>query len=224
METPVLYILAGPNGIGKTTSSFDVIPKNVPIINSDEIAKQVRTAGVAKVNTQEYSNREAQKLVKEHLEKRATFAIETNLADEETWKFLIGAQKSGYRLHLVFLSTDDLQVLYDRIEERSLRGEHFVRPDIVEERYYTGLRLLKHYLPFPDVVQLIDNTAPLTPVALKRENQWEIMIASPPAWFMDYLAFHFNPQKKATAVKDLTSIEEVKQRYQQSRRSDEENR
>lgn len=224
MEAPVLYILAGPNGIGKTTSAFDIIPKNVPIINSDEIAKQVRATELVKVNTQEYSNREAQKLVSEHLDKRASFAIETNLSDEETWKFLIGVQKSGYRLHLVFLSTDDLQVLHERIEERSLRGEHFVRADIVEERYYTGLRLLKHYLPYPDVVQLIDNTAPLTPVALKRGNQWEIMTTSPPVWFMDYLAAHVNPQKKETAVKDLTSIEEVKQRYRQSRNNEEESR
>jgi predicted ABC-type ATPase len=218
MEAPVLYILAGPNGIGKTTSAFDIIPKNVPIINSDEIAKQVRTAELVKVNTQEYSNREAQKLVAEHLEKRAAFAIETNLSDEETWKFLLGVQKSGYRLHLVFLSTDDLQVLHDRIKERTLRGEHFVRPDIVEERYYTGLRLLKHYLPVPDVVQLIDNTAPLTLVALKKEDEWKIMSPNPPAWFLEYLASHFNPQNKETPLKDLTSIEEVKQRYRQGKK------
>jgi predicted ABC-type ATPase len=62
MDTPVLYIIAGPNGIGKTTSAFDIIPQNIPIISSDEIAKQVRAAELVKTNTQEYSNREAQLL------------------------------------------------------------------------------------------------------------------------------------------------------------------
>lgn len=56
---PTLYIIAGPNGIGKTTSSFDLVPANTPIINSDEIAKEIRNAGLVNVNTQEYSNREA---------------------------------------------------------------------------------------------------------------------------------------------------------------------
>lgn len=218
MEQPILYILAGPNGIGKTTSAFDIIPANIPIINSDEIAKQVRMAGIVNVNTQEYSNREAQRLVKEHLDNRVTFAIETNLADEETWKFLIGVQKSGYLLHLVFLSTGNLQLLHNRIQERSLRGEHYVRPDIVEERYYTGLKLLRHYIPFPDMVQLIDNTSPLTLVGLKKGGQWQVLMDTPPNWFTEYLAQHFQKQPSAPQVKNLSSIDEVKERYRQSKK------
>lgn len=132
---------------------------------------------------------------------------------------LIGVQSSGYRLHLVFLSTDDLQLLHNRIEERYLRGEHFVRPDIVEERYYTGLLLLRHYITFPDVVQLIDNPSPLTPVALKKGEQWQMMTSNPPAWFSEYLAAHFNPQEKGRAIKDLSSIEEVKLRYKEGKKT-----
>ena len=39
---PTLYVIAGPNGIGKTTSSYDLFPANIPIVNSDEIAKEIR--------------------------------------------------------------------------------------------------------------------------------------------------------------------------------------
>ena len=67
------------------------------------------------------------------------FAIETNIADEEKWKFLKGVKSLGYAVYLFFLSTDNIQTLHQRINERALRGEHFVRPDIVEERYYVGL-------------------------------------------------------------------------------------
>ena len=41
---PTLFVVAGPNGIGKTTSSYDIVPKNIPLINSDEIAKEARIA------------------------------------------------------------------------------------------------------------------------------------------------------------------------------------
>jgi predicted ABC-type ATPase len=91
--SPHLYVIAGPNGIGKTTSSFDIVPSGISIINSDEIAAAVRASGIVNTNSQEYSNREATRLMNEHLEKRTSFAIETNLADVETWKFLIDAQK-----------------------------------------------------------------------------------------------------------------------------------
>lgn len=220
MDQPILYILAGPNGIGKTTSAFDIIPVNTPIINSDEIAKQIRLTGHVDVNSQEYSNREAQRLVKEQLDQRASFAIETNLADEETWKFLLGVQASGYQLHLVFLTTDNLALLNSRIKERTLRGEHFVRPDVVEERYYVGLQLLKHYAGVPEVVQLIDNSTVLRSVALKKAGKWQLLAQDPPNWFTTYLASHLTETPPKPSVKDLSSIEEVKERYRQNKKGD----
>ncbi len=90
--------------------------------------------------------------MKQHLDTKNTFAFETNLSDEETWKFLKGVKSTGYIIHLIFLSTDHLLLLHNRIQERMLRGDHYVRPDIVEERYYVGLKLLGHYFKLPDVV------------------------------------------------------------------------
>jgi predicted ABC-type ATPase len=63
MDVPILYVIAGPNGIGKTTSTFDLIPTGIPIINSDEIANAVRNAGIINTNTQEYSIREDTRLM-----------------------------------------------------------------------------------------------------------------------------------------------------------------
>lgn len=101
---PTLYVIAGPNGIGKTTSCYDLVPANTPIINSDEIAKEVRIAGLLSVNAQEYSNQEAIRLMEEQRNQRNSFAIETNLADVDTWKFLREMQKTGYNLHIIYIS------------------------------------------------------------------------------------------------------------------------
>ena len=95
---PTLYVIAGPNGIGKTTSSYDVIPRNTPIINSDEIAKEIRNTGIVPTgNTQEYSNSEAIRLVEEQRKSHNSFGIETNLADIDTWKFLLEMQNFAMR-------------------------------------------------------------------------------------------------------------------------------
>lgn len=84
-----------------------------------------------KTNTQEYSNREAMRLINENLQKHSSFAIETNLADLETWKFLLETQKTGYNINLVYLSTDNLDELNLQIEQRTQTGITFSFPQIL---------------------------------------------------------------------------------------------
>ena len=55
MSTPILYVIAGPNGIGKTTSDFDLVANNIPVINSDEIAAEIKDSGLLKVSTRSAS-------------------------------------------------------------------------------------------------------------------------------------------------------------------------
>ncbi len=158
METkPTIYILAGANGIGKTTVNAFSIPKNVPYINADDFAYQLRQR-MGDTNVQEIANAEALEFMNKFIVKRQSFAIETNLADNETWLFLIGIQGLGYTIHLTFFSVDDVNVCVDRVKNRVIHGGHFVRPDIVKARYIAGLGLLKHYKDIPNYLVLTDNS------------------------------------------------------------------
>lgn len=214
---PTIYVIAGPNGIGKTTSSFDILPANTPVINSDEIAKVAREAGLITSNTQEYSNQEAARLVDEQINSRNTFAIETNLADTETWKFLIKVQQLGYELHVKYYSTDQLKVLNDRIAERVLLGDHFVRPDIVEERYISGLKLLDHYFDYPDVLELFDNTDSMLLAGEFRQGEPVMLAGSLPEWVIKYLGSHLKPRSySGNSPKDLNDIDAVRKAYKAS--------
>jgi predicted ABC-type ATPase len=214
IASPVLYVIAGPNGIGKTTSNFDLIPKNIPLINSDEIAKEVKQTDLIKVNAQEFSNREAIKMMNEYLEKRASFAIETNLADIDTWKFLLEVQKSGFRLEIIYISTSDIDVLNSRIDERFLRGEHYVRPDIVRERYVNGLNLLNHYFDKPNKLQLVDNSVRMILIA-EIEAGKIIQVNKPlPSWIETYLGKHFEAKSpEQIRITDMDTVEEVRKKY-----------
>jgi len=214
--SPELYVIAGPNGIGKTTSAFDLIPANIPIINSDEIAAAVRNAGLINTNTQEYGNREANRLISEYLDQKISFAIETNLSDTDTCKFLIETQKTGYNINVIYLSTDNLQLLNARIDQRVLAGEHYVRPDIVEERYINSLNLLNHYFKTPDQIQLFDNSKSLQLIAEIKQGKIVELHAPLPAWVENHLTEHFSKEQKVSEKKtlDMDSIEEVRKSYQ----------
>ena len=212
---PTIYVIAGPNGIGKTTSSFDLLPKNIPLINSDEIAKEAREAGILSVNSQEYSNQEASRLVDEHLNKRSSFSIETNLADVETWKFLIKIQQLGYELNLKYISTDRLDLLNSRIAERVLLGDHFVRPDIVEQRYIAGLKLLDHYFEYPDVLEIFDNSKTMNLVAECRKGQIIMLSEKLPDWVTRFLGNHFRSHPNANvSIRSMNDIDAVRKSYQ----------
>jgi len=211
---PTIFVIAGPNGIGKTTSFYDFLPNNVPVINSDEIAKEARAKELIASNTQEYSNREAARLIDEQINQRNSFAIETNLSDVETWKFLIRLNELGYELHVVYISTDQITVLNDRIRERVLLGDHYVRPDVVEQRYVSGLKLLNHYFAYPDILKLFDNTVVMMQVGEIRKGDVVMLEEHLPEWVREYLGSQLWPTSESRAsLKDLPDIDEVRKSY-----------
>ena len=100
-----------------------------------------------------------------YLRRKASFAIETNLSDIDTWKSLLEVQKSGYQLHVIYISTSSLDILNTRVEDRVKLGGHFVLPNVVRERYLAGLNLLNHYFDKPDKLQLFDNSVTMELIA-----------------------------------------------------------
>jgi predicted ABC-type ATPase len=153
---PTIYVLAGANGVGKTTINQFFIPKGVPYVNADDMAKQLRER-LGNINVQEIANAQALDRMNDFIAQRVSFAIETNLADKETWQFLIGIQKLGYHLHLNFFGVSDVEICVNRVYNRVAQGGHFVLPDVVRMRYEAGLKLLKHFRAVPNRLVLTDN-------------------------------------------------------------------
>ncbi len=215
-----IYVIAGPNGIGKTSSVFDLIPANIPIINSDEIAASIRLTGSSSINLQEYGNREALKLINGHMENGVSFAIETNLADVDTWKFLSAIRQHGYQVHLRYVSTDHIELLNTRIESRVLEGGHYVRPDIVEERYLNGLNLLSHYFKVPDTIELFDNSESLELVVKVSKGEILFIKKSLPGWVVEHFSKQLLAQEKPEMknIAALDSIDEVRKAYEAMKR------
>jgi len=217
MDQLTLYVIAGPNGIGKTTATYDLLPKNIPIINPDEIARQVKLANLTPdANTQKYSNRLAAKLIKEQIDNAISFGIETTLCDVKTWKFLIEMKRLGYNLHLIFLCTDNIQILKKRIEERTMRGEQ-VESIEMEERYKTGLKLLDYYFDIPVRIQLIDNSENTWLVLQKEADLMDILSDPLPDWVIKYLGKHLNlRQDEEQSPNQLPAGEEPGKIYEKS--------
>jgi predicted ABC-type ATPase len=156
-KSPELHVVAGPNGIGKTSIFNKLVPRELDYLNADLIAKDIKKQAGG-LNAQDIANGEATKLFFQKVARNESFAIETNLSDVDTYRSFQGLQSLGYKIYIYFLATDNVKLCIDRVKFRVKQGGHNVNPDIIKQRYITGLALLKHYKNFPDVLVLLDNT------------------------------------------------------------------
>ncbi len=102
------------------------------------------------------------------------------------------------------------------IDQRVLAGEHYVRPDVVEERYVNSLHLLNHYFKIPDHIQLFDNSKSLQ-LCIEARRGEILRLENPlPAWVQNHLTEHVTQNKKVAEKKtiDMNSIDEVRKSYQ----------
>lgn len=205
-EQPVIYVLAGPNGIGKTTVNPFFIPKGVPYINADDIARQLKER-LGDISVQELANAQALEQMNEFIAINADFAIETNLADQETWLFLKGLKASGYSIHLDFFCVSDVETCVNRVFNRVFQGGHFVQPEIVRLRYEAALRLLKLFKEVPNYLILSDNAADSIICAELKSGKLVFKLENAPEWVEVVLA------DKVDVLKKIENISDVREKY-----------
>lgn len=157
---PILYLLAGPNGTGKTTfysiavqNSF--IDKNLPFINVDIITQKLGA-----YNEENYARASDiyRDIVKSYLDINADFMIESNLADSRSYEWISLIKKKGYDVILYYLSTDDVTINIGRVQRRVIEGGHNIPEEIIKTRYNQSHSYLKTKLTEFKEVYLIDNS------------------------------------------------------------------
>jgi predicted ABC-type ATPase len=212
---PTVYVIAGPNGVGKSTAAYWLIPAGVEQINPDDIARQFREQTPHQEVVLQLTNDEATRRIAAHRAKQESFGIETNLYDQPTWEFFLALQQTGYALEVIFLCTSQLTTLVERVRNRRQLGGHFVRPDVIRERYLNGLYWLNQYFDRPDALTLLDTADGLVPVYRRLAGEVQYQADPLPAWVQSHLSSWFGslPDTPEPGVRDAESLDEVRRRY-----------
>jgi predicted ABC-type ATPase len=155
------------------------------------------------------ANREAIYQMNIFIANKKSFGFESNLADNETWKFIESIKNLGYDIYINYYGVDDLNICIKRVSQRVKEGGHDVREDIIRQRYDTSLKLLKIYKNLPNTLILTDNsTYPKQFAILNNGNIFSIE-ENLPIWVKSIFTDVNLPQLKF----DDKTIEEVKMRY-----------
>ena len=157
---PRLYILAGPNGTGKTTYyttalSEIFIETQLAFLNIDLLTKELGGFTPENFAHAEMIYRER---ITSLVKSQSDFMIESNLAKSSDYDWLENMAKAGYDIVLYFLCTDDINIHIRRVQQRVIEGGHDIAVEIIKHRYQMALTYLKGKLQLFKEVYLIDNS------------------------------------------------------------------
>ncbi len=178
MKNRNAYIIAGPNGSGKTTFARKFLPDYVKcpnFVNADLIAQ-----GLSPFSPPSAAIK-AGKLVLGQIRKFAEtgvdFAFESTLAGKSYVNLFKELKKKGYKLHLFFLWIPDAELAIARIKDRVAEGGHSVPAQDVRRRFKRSIsNFFKLYQPLLDSWMLFNNAGPIPTLIAKTKNGQTIVI------------------------------------------------
>lgn len=178
MKNTNIYIIAGPNGSGKTTFAKEFLPdyaKCLHFVNADLIAQ-----GLSPFSPQ-IAAMKAGRIVLEQLhdlaKKNLDFAFETTLAGKTYVNYLKEMKRRGYRIHLFFLWIPNEKLALQRIKDRVAEGGHDVPAEDVRRRFARSIRnFLQLYRPLLNSWMLFDNSGRVPKLIAEEKDKSENII------------------------------------------------
>ncbi len=158
---PVVYVIAGPNGSGKTTFATQYLPKIADcrnFINADLIAKGLSPFNVDAAAIQ--AGRLFMGSIREQVRRGTGFGFETTLFGMGYIRLFKELRHKGYEIRLYFLWIPGIPLALKRIADRVRLGGHNIPAEVARRRYDKGLRnLFDIYMYLVDYCAIFDNSS-----------------------------------------------------------------
>ncbi len=180
---PVLHLLAGPTGAGKSTFFARVLAPvtHLPFVNADEIATE-NWPGDEQAHAYDASRLAAEQRVA-LLAQAASFVTETVFSHPSKLDLIETANEAGYlvTLHIVAIPVD---LAVARVVNRVEIGGHSVPEAKVRERYVRLWPLVRSAIDVVENARVYDNTNASNPFRVIARYDHGRLVGDPswPSW------------------------------------------
>ena len=154
---PILLVVAGPNGCGRSTLTRMSIFRGLEIIDPDAIARGMLTGGPVQ------AAREALRRRRDALAASQSHLVKRTLAGSGILRHMAAAWRAGYRIVLHYVSVGAPDQSLDRIRNRVALGDHDVPEADARRRLVRSHANLPAGMARTDLTLLYDNIDPNRP-------------------------------------------------------------
>lgn len=160
MKPPVLTIVAGSNGCGKSTltSSAREEFQQAPVLDPDAIAKSIHDTLLGTDSDIEAGKR-VLRSAEGLIESGQSFTVETTLSGSTYLRMAARAKAKGFLVAVIFVGTDSVEINIERVRTRVAKGGHDVPEEDQRRRYPRTLANMKKLLPLADFAVILDNSS-----------------------------------------------------------------
>lgn len=155
---PQVWIVAGPNGVGKTTYAFrhiKTVSGSTRFVNLDEIARGLSPLDPSAGQLR--AARVALDLTRSLIAERRSFSIETTMSGKTHLRTIATARAAGFQINLLFFLVASPEVALSRIARRVSEGGHDVAAVDVRRRFDRAIGNLPAYIDQVDRWRVFDN-------------------------------------------------------------------
>ena len=161
IHKPVLIVIAGPNGSGKTTITSKILKhewlEDAVYVNPDIVAQEKFGDWNSEKAIME-SVKYCEKLRENCLANKKSLIFETVLSAKDKIDFIRRAKEQGFFIRLFYVATKHPSINAARIAKRVMKGGHDVPITKIVSRYFKSLLNCKVVSGYVDRVYVYDNS------------------------------------------------------------------
>jgi predicted ABC-type ATPase len=154
-----MQVVAGPSGSGKS-SLFPVDAAGVDHFNVDDRCARLNRGSYVGIGPEirAQANAECEAFIARHITTRTSFAVETTLRTDITFRQGNAAKANGFVLLMEYISAGSPEECVKRVTIRADRGGHSASPTRIRATYAASIKNLLRALREFDVVTIYDNS------------------------------------------------------------------